>query len=180
MALRFRRSTIFGVIVLAGIVVACGAVTAAEEHGDASLRTDANVYQLQRDSRGNLTVEIPFTYHNTTGKTVYLVNCNGAVPPSLEKWQDGEWVAGWNPVVLLCLSPPIQVPPNGVYEDTLRVLAAPYGSNAGPQFEVADPDGTYRLVWHVALHDYDLDDPPAGTPLPLENRLSNSFDLRAP
>lgn len=161
-------------------MIGCGSATVPDEHSDAPLQTDRPVYQLQRDISGSLIVDIPFTYDNGTGKTVYLVNCKGAVPPSLEKWRDGEWVHGWSPVLPQCLSSPIQIAPGALYEDTLRVYAARKGSNAAPQFEAADPTGTYRLVWHVTLHNYDFDNPPAGTPLALENRISNTFQLRAP
>lgn len=36
-----------------------------------------------------LRVEIPYTYQNTTGETIYLVNCRQAVEASLEKRVDG-------------------------------------------------------------------------------------------
>lgn len=180
MRFRLRKPAACGVLAIAGLMIGCGAITAPRDQGKAPLQTDRLAYQLQRDSRDNLRVEIPFTYHNRTGKTVYLVNCHGDVPPSLQKWQEGEWVTAWSPVVLLCLSPPIQVAPDAVYEDTLRVFSARQGSNAAPQFQVPATDGTYRLLWHVPVHDYGFDDSPYGTPLTLENRVSNNFELRAP
>lgn len=181
MRFRLDKPPVWGVLAIAGLAIGCdGGATAPEGHGDAPLQTDRLVYEMQRDSLDNLRVEIPFTYHNGTGKTVYLVNCNGSVPPSLQKLEEGQWVDAWSPVMLLCLSQPIQVAPDAVYEDTLRVFAAPQGSNAGPQLEVSGPDGTYRLVWHVPVHDYDFSDPPSGTPLALENRISNNFELRVP
>jgi hypothetical protein len=38
--------------------------------------------------------------------------------------------------------------------------------------------GTYRLVWHDAVHSC-RDEPPLGTPLPLEERTSNELTLSA-
>jgi hypothetical protein len=177
--MRFRPGTpaVCGVLAIAGLVIGCSAVTAPDYEGDAPLQTDRLEYQLQRDGEGALRVEIPFTYHNHTGKTVYLLNCNGDVSPSLQKWQGGEWVRAWSPIMLLCLSQPIQVAPDAVYEYTLHVFAAPRGSNTLPQFEVPVVDGTYRLVWHAPVHDYHSS---PSTPLTLENRVSNNFRLRAP
>jgi hypothetical protein len=48
-----------------------------------------------------------------------------------------------------------------------------------PQFNVADPDGAFRLVWHGVVHSY-RNEPPLGTPLPLEERTSNEFTLSVP
>lgn len=174
------RSNAIAGLAIAGLLYGCQTTTPPEGNRDAPLQTERAVYELQEDDRGNLGVEIPFSYHNRTGKTVYLVNCRGAVPPSLQRWQEGAWETVWSAVRLLCLSPPIEIAPDAVYEDTLRVFAAPHGSNAGPQFEVPEPAGTYRLIWDMAVHDYDFDDPPSGTPLPLSDRVSNSFELLTP
>lgn len=179
MRLRLSTPAACGVLAIAGLVIGCGAVTAPDYEGDAPLQTDRLAYQLQRDGDDNLRVEIPFTYHNRTGKTVYLLNCHADVSPSLQKWQGGEWVIAWSPILLLCLSQPIEVESDAVYEYTLHVFAAPRGSTTFPQFEVPEIDGTYRLVWHAPVHDYDHDSP-SGTPLTLENRVSNNFTLRAP
>jgi hypothetical protein len=190
MGFRLEKAAACSVLAIAGLVIGCGPlsgpVTAPPDHGnaplpvEAPLQTDRLVYQLQRDSGGHVRVEIPFTYHNTTGETVYLVNCRGAVPPSLEKWQAGQWVVAWTPVLLMCLSHPIVIESDVVYSDTLRVSAARQGSNEYPQFEVPDLEGTYRLVWPMPVHEYDFDNPPSGRPLPLESRISNNFELRAP
>ena len=50
------------------------------------------------------------------------------------------------------------------------------GSNAYPQFAVADPAGVYRAVWHDVLGSYQ-DRLPFGEPLPLSLRTSNRFTL---
>ncbi len=60
--------------------------------------------------------------------------------------------------------------------DTVRVLSGP---NMYPQLNVADIDGTYRLVWHGVVHSY-RNEPPLGTPLPQDERTSNEFTLSAP
>ncbi len=60
--------------------------------------------------------------------------------------------------------------------DTVRVLSAP---DMYPQLNVADIDGTYRLVWHGVVHSYH-NEPPLGTPLPQDERTLNEFTLSAP
>jgi hypothetical protein len=159
------------------VAIGCGGPTVPAAGSDAPLQTSDLTYQLRDDGRGGLTTGIPFTYHNDTGRTVYLVNCGGDVPPSLEKWVDSRWVAAWSPILLMCLSPPIVIAPGDDFEYTLAVYAARHGSNAFPQFEVAEPQGTYRLVWHAPRHDYYSDAP---SPLPLDDRVSNTFELRMP
>lgn len=141
------------------------------------IQTDRLEYEVQHTDHG-LKVEIPFTYKNETGKTVYVVNCHKQVPPALEKETDGAWVRAWTPTILLCLSAPIVIWPGATYSDTLRVLAAHPTSNAHPKFEVDKVEGSYRLVWHGLVHHYDENRQGFGEPLALEGRISNAFLLK--
>lgn len=143
----------------------------------APLQTDRLEYEVRR-ADGQLSVAIPFTYRNETGRTVYVVNCKRQVPPSLEKYVGGEWVHAWSPVVLDCLGPPIVIEPGATYADSLRVMAWKQGGNAYPQFEVAEVEGIYRLVWGPLVHDYDDRRQGFGEPVPLEERVSNAFLLK--
>ena len=59
----------------------------------------------------------------------------------------------------------------------LRGLGGLPDCNCLPQFDVADPAGTYRVVWDAALSSFDADGPPFGHPLPLAERVSNAFQL---
>lgn len=173
------RSTKLWCLAATSLVLAgCDGITAPARDEGAPLQTDRLSYQLQLDRNGDLTTRIPFTYHNSTGDTVYLVNCKGLVPPSLEKWQNGDWVPAWGAIVPACLSPPIEVAPGEDFEYTLQVNAARQGSNVQPQFRVADLAGIYRLVWSVPVHHYDAYNAHLGTPLPLKDRISNRFNLR--
>lgn len=156
------------------LLVACDGPTDLGE--DALLQTDRAEYLLAEDGTP-FTTEIPYTFHNTTGRTVSLVNCNGYIAPVLQKWDDGEWVLGWAPVELGCLSPPVQIAPGEVFVDTLEVYGFGYGGNAHPQFATPNIEGTYRLYWNRARFDYEFPDG-EGTVIPERYRVSNAFRLR--
>lgn len=141
------------------------------------LQTDRSEYELRRTDQ-RLEVEIPFTYTNVTGETVFVVHCDGIAPPSLEKRVDDRWVHAWSAVVPQCLSEPIEIGPGATYADTLVVYAGLPTTRLAPQFQVAPVDGVYRLVWHSVVHDYDADRPGFGEPLELAYRVSNSFVLK--
>jgi hypothetical protein len=135
--------------------------------------------QLHYDARrvaGGIEVHIPYVYRNVTGDSVYFINCNEIIVPSLEKRIGDAWSSVWSGASPACLSAPVVVPPDGEYMDTVRVLSGP---GMYPQLEVADIDGTYRLVWHGVVHSY-RNEPPLGTPLPQDERTSNEFTLSAP
>jgi hypothetical protein len=61
----------------------------------------------------------------------------------------------------------------------VHVWGAKPGGNAGPRFDVADPSGTYRMVWTSALSSFQ-DHLPFGPQIPAEFRISNSFELLLP
>lgn len=64
----------------------------------------------------------------------------------------------------------------------LRLFAALSG-RGGPNFTVDEIDGIYRLVWSRVLLSFDPDAPaeePFGEPIPIGERVSNSFVLRDP
>ena len=141
--------------------------------------TDTGVYRLVADEWGMGTT-IRYTYSNRTGAEVSLLNCLGAVPPSLEKLVDGEWEWAWNPILLDCLSPPVEIPPGEEYRDSLVLWAAHPRQNAAPKFQDPDIHGLYRLRWTTAYWNYDQDGPPWGEPVPVRLVVSNPFWLRAP
>jgi hypothetical protein len=133
-------------------------------------------YDFRRVADG-IEVSIPYVYRNVTGDSVYFINCNGIIVPSLEKQTGDTWSPIWSGATPACLSPPVVVPPDGEYMDTVRVLSGP---NMYPQLRVADIEGTYRLVWHGVVHSYRGDAAQLGTPLPQDERTSNEFTLSAP
>ncbi len=163
--------------ILGAFVLACNAqVTPRPPDAASPIRTDRAEYTARRVADG-VEVEIPFTYTNRTGRTVYVVNCNGIAPPGLQKRVDGEWMRAWSAAVPLCLSPPIVIGAGRTYTDTLRVFAGTPSSGVAPVLEVEEVEGVYRLVWENVVHDYDDARPGFGEPLPLEARISNPFRL---
>ena len=154
---------------LAAIAVSCG--SGVEPPGTELIQTDRAEYQLRTHGDG-LATEIPFTFTNRAGATVYVANCNGGAPPALEKRVNGEWIPAWSPVYLLCASPSMVIPPFATYSDTLHLSAPNPLSDYHPQWMVEEVPGTYRLVWHsVGFKE---------VALPLELRVSNPFRLATP
>jgi hypothetical protein len=151
---------------------------AADVAMSALFRTDSVAYTLRaRDNGYEAVIGVSFT--NRTSDTTYFVNCNGAVGVSLEKLMEGNWRNAWSPVLPACLSPPIVVAPGATRSLPIRVFGGFPGSNVHPQFAVAEISGVYRAVWNSAVTHYQSQ-LPFGEPLPLAQRISNRFTLRAP
>jgi hypothetical protein len=142
------------------------------------LQTDAPSYTLVRSANGFET-EIRYVFTNRTGGAVYLVNCQGSYGLLLERYDGEKWKPAWSPVIPACLSLPIVIARGETFAASLRVWGARPGQSAHPQFDRADPSGTYRIVWTDALSSYQ-DHLPFGAEIPLESRMSNSFKLVLP
>lgn len=139
-------------------------------------QTSQHHYDARRVA-DRIEIAIPYSYRNVTGDSVYFINCNRIIVPTLEKRTGDTWASVWSGATPACLSLPLIVAPDGSYTDTVRVLSGP---NMYPQLDVAALEGTYRLVWHGVVHSYRDDVPGFGTPLPLDDRTSNEFTLSAP
>jgi hypothetical protein len=126
---------------------------------------------------GGFEIDIPYVYRNVTGDSVYFVNCNEIIVPSLEKKSGETWSSVWTGATDACLSPPMVVPPRREYRDSVRVRTDP---NTYPLLSPADIDGTYRLVWHGVVHSYRDEGPHFGNPLSQDERTSNEFTIVAP
>ena len=152
---------------------------AAPSDGPAPIRTDAVEYKLQAGPTG-YTATIDFVFTNPRQASVYIVNCNGIAPPTLEKFVHGAWVRAWSGIVPECLSPPIVISGGGQYHRALHVFAGYPATNSYPKFETPGIDGEYRMVWTYVLGSFDVQTYPFGEQLPLEQRISNPFTLAAP
>ena len=88
----------------------------------------------------------------------------------------GKWVVAYQPVVMLCLGPPLEIAPGASYVYRDDVVAGTPGSTAQPQFQVTPLSGTYRAVWGV--HGARPDGGGPGQLLPAASRTSNEFQLQ--
>lgn len=142
------------------------------------IQTDSDRYRLVQEG-SFLRTKIPYVYTNDAGTTIYIVNCRGVFPQRLERREAGRWVGTYGNAVRDCLSPPIVIEEGDTYADTLVISAGAYGSNISPQFDRADPTGTYRIVWGEGnvLTSFDENAQPFGEPIPEEQRISNLFRL---
>ena len=142
----------------------------------APVQTDATTYVLVRDGVGWRT-SIAFEFRNIALDTLYIVNCDRATQVALEQQGGGSWSTFWSPVVQLCLSSPIVIPPGATYTDTLSVWGAEPGHNVIPEFPSTDLDGVYRVVWNNVVLHYGTGPQGFGTPAPMQFRYSNAFRL---
>jgi hypothetical protein len=133
-----------------------------ERDASAPVQTDSLVYHLDDAGGDAYAVDIPFRYLNDTGRTVSIVNCRGGLAIMLEKRGPDGWTVFYRSALLMCLSPPIQIPAGAVYRDTARIYGVLPGRNAEPAFASDDLDGEYRLVWGNLVHGYDPDRPGFG------------------
>lgn len=159
-------------------LAACEGGLFAPESGDPPIRTSADEYVLETTSIGWET-EIAFLYANRSDGPYYLPNCSGSYFFSLEKWFDDRWVDAWGPVLPLCLSPVIRIDAGATFADTLGIFGGFPGTNFSPKFQMANPEGVYRIVVEDALSSYDEDARPFGPTIPREQRVSNEFRLIA-
>jgi hypothetical protein len=147
--------------------------------GASHLRTGAGGYELTRRGGGWETT-IDFTFTNPLDETIYVVNCRGGLAVALERWDGEAWVPAWSPVLLQCLSPPIEIAAGESYRASIEVWGSEPGRNHHPEFAVERLDGTYRLVWGNLVLRWrgDYVNGAFGDPVPRELRVSNSFELR--
>lgn len=182
--MRFRRVSppVLLVLALAAAFTGCGnGVHPLSPFFDRDEATGVtmgrDVYTLEAQSRG-WHGELDFSITNVTDRTVSFVNCGGAFALRLERWDDGEWVYAWSPVLPTCLSPPISLTPGESRDFTLYVFGGRPGGNSHPQFQVETIDGVYRLVVTSGYWDYGHDGPSWGEEVPRGVLTSGPFQLR--
>lgn len=111
-------------VLLAAVAAAsaCSSSQAPPDSGGKTIgvfQTSELHYAFRRVPDG-IEIHIPYVYRNVTGGSVYFVNCNGIIVPSLEKRTGETWSWVWSGVTPACISPPMVVPPDGEYRDTVR------------------------------------------------------------
>ena len=157
--------------------IGCAAATAGSP-GSPPIQTDRAVYSV-RDSGGLSSLTIGMTYHNSTGKDVYLPTCRGVQPPRLQKEVNGAWVLAFAPNVLACESMPVTVRAGESYPYVFRILAGMPGSNYAPRWAVSEIPGNYRVLWEIFTGTASNAGRTIVTqdPLPVDQQISNTFKL---
>lgn len=141
------------------------------------ITTDRQSYQVRRTAEA-IEVDIVTTFTNHLNDTVRLHPCGQSQPSfTLDKWVDGAWRPAYNQVcpAILNLNPP-SVTPHAARTDTVRVRGM-LAANAAPRFEAEPIAGTYRVVYTQAYRTWRPNEGP-GELLPIEQRISNSFELQ--
>jgi hypothetical protein len=141
----------------------------------ALFQTDSLRYTLRADDE-QWTGVVSWVFTNSTAAPVSFLNCGGQTLLIFQRRVPGGWVSAWGPGTFECLSPPITVEPGQQYTATIAVHVRypwlPFSSIAAPD----DMTGTFRIVWERAVPgDGSF---PFSAPLPLEQRVSNAFELR--
>ena len=162
---------------IAGDSSSAGTTSPPARLDGAPLRTSAAGYTLRSEPPG-LATTIAYTYTNSSGAPLYLVNCNGDVSPALQRERGGSWEDAWSPVMNECLSPPVVIPAGGIYSDTLHLIVDRTHRDIYNALSSSNGSRRYRLVWHQALSSFDGNSRPFGRAVPLEQRVSNPFLLR--
>ena len=150
------------------------ALLAVVDHPMVAMGEDA--YTLEQWS-GGVSTRLDIIVENSSPETISLLNCNGAYGVVLERRVGTDWVTAWAPVLPLCLGKPIEIPPGGLLQDTIKVFAGRRGSMTHPQFAMDQLEGTYRMVVTSAYWHYDHDGPPWGDAVPSRVMTSNPFRL---
>ena len=143
---------------------------------DATFRPDGEAFTLTA-TNAQVRGEIPFSYTNSTGRTIYVQNCNRIVPPVLEKKIDGAWITVWGAAVPQCLSAPIVIRDGDTYRDTLEVVGGFSDGNVLPKFLAPQIDGTYRMRWENVFWTADHSGYPYNSQIPRDLRTSSEFRI---
>lgn len=119
-----------------------------------------------------VSVDIPIHYRNPTGEPILISYCQSPNPPRLEHLTGVDWEIAYEPPHLLCGST-MAVAPGQAFDFVFRSRAYDPASRVSPEWRLPGIDGTYRIVWTGVWSEA----APAYEPLPLQQRVSNAFQL---
>jgi len=154
------------------------------EDNDAPITTDAVRYSAEAFGDDSVLYTVKATYTNTTHASVYLAPC-GYEPSvyGLERFEGGDWrrTALGPPCPAVGGVPDTEVKPGESSTATLTI----YGSrlpDTFPEFGIDLLPGVHRLVFVITSTRREGDADVVGEDdlLPLEQRVSNAFELKAP
>jgi hypothetical protein len=162
-------------VVVSVLLAGCSDPSEPDADGPHLLVTAGDAFVLERTEIGGYTGEIPFAFTNRFFPTVYVRTCRGledVIPPGLERLDGDEWVPALDQVLACTASPPFRVPQGDRLTGTVRIHAFGHGSNAFPQFDTPEVDGTYRLAWGELARVWSADGaglvPPYGVSAPFQ------------
>ncbi len=146
---------------------------------DAPITTDRERYTPD-DFGDYVRYTVTATYSNTTDESVYLIPC-GFEPPvySLERFDGNTWrKSGYSLACPAVLAPSVEVASGTSLSATLQLDAFRL-PNSYPQLGSDLMPGVHRLVFAITAS---VDDEGFANDelLPLEQRVSNAFELQAP
>jgi hypothetical protein len=91
---------------------------------------------------------IGFTFVNNSGDVISQAGCGAPGSPLVEKKVNGNWVAAYYPIYLLCLTKPdFTWEPGTRTAGTVTFSAFEPGHKKEPTLRIDTIDGTYRLHW---------------------------------
>ena len=143
---------------------------------EARVRTDRSHYVL-RPGRFGPETTIATTLEAPADKTIYVMNCNGALSLGLQRRVGDLWVNAWVAEINGCASAPIAIPPGGRHAGTMTPLSRAEAPDPSQRTETLLGPGTYRAVWHGVFTSFDPRAPARGEELPLEQRVSAPFTI---
>ena len=133
-----------------------------------AIEVDAPRYAL-RPGRYGPEATIVMTFTAPRDGAAYLVNCNGAITPGLQRRDGNRWVDAWAAETNGCLSQPIVVPAGGSRTERVTIISREHRPLA---------DGTYRAIFYNVLTSFDMNARPFGEELPVEQRVSRPFIIQ--
>ena len=166
-------------LLLGTMCMACeiplGSNSASEQpSGLIALQTDQAIYQaVPREDGRAIAIDIQLTFTNTAQAPVYFTGCHPPHASVMEKKEGNDWNVVFSPIVLLCLSPPVEVQPGDSIMFASPVYACFLDQSCSPKI-TADaflPDNTFRLRQQISWDK-------AGRELIPESMLvSNTFEI---
>lgn len=168
-------------VLLAVLLAACATpedLDPKREQLAAPIVTDRERYALEDGPYGpETTIVTTFTAPEHTA--VYLMNCNGAFSPGLQRRDGDAWVDAWVAEINSCLSPPIVIAPGEQHTGTMTVASRADAEVESRKSSSRIEAGMYRAVWHGLFTSFDPDALPFGEELPLDYRVSGPFPIEA-
>ena len=121
------------------------------------------------------------TFRAPAERAVYLINCNGATTPGLQRREGERWVNAWVAETNGCFASPIVVAAGTTHTETMTVVSRAEAPDPAQRTGMRITSGTYRVVLHNVLASFNPAAPQApAEELPIEERVSAPITIEAP